>query len=50
AIAAIDKIVLNFRRNGIEVTIVGLNEASATLIDRLAVHDKLETLPNLDSH
>ncbi|MDJ0681640.1 MAG: SulP family inorganic anion transporter [Xenococcaceae cyanobacterium MO_167.B52] len=42
AIAAIDKVVLNFRRNGIEVNLVGLNEASATLIDRLAIHDKTE--------
>ena len=42
AIAAIDKIVLNFRRNGTEVNLVGLNEASATLIDRLAIHDKTE--------
>jgi SulP family sulfate permease len=40
AIAAIDKVVLNFRRNGVEVDLVGLNEASATLIDKLAVHDK----------
>ena len=42
AIAAIDKVVLNFRRNGIEVDLEGVNEASATLIDKLAVHDKQE--------
>ena len=47
AIAAIDKVVLNFRRNGIEVNLVGLNEASATLIDKLAIHDKPEYLGNL---
>ena len=47
AIAAIDKVVLNFRRNGIEVDLVGLNEASATLIDKLAIHNKTETLHNL---
>ena len=50
AIAAIDKVVLNFRRNGTEVDLVGLNEASATLIDKLAVHDKIETLQNLGSN
>ena len=49
AIATIDKVVLNFRRNGIEVNIVGLNEASATLIDRLAIHDKPEALQNFRS-
>ncbi|VEP17922.1 putative sulfate transporter YbaR [Hyella patelloides LEGE 07179] len=47
AIAAIDKIVLNFRRNGTEVDLVGLNEASATLIDKLAIHDKQENLQNI---
>ncbi len=50
AIAAIDKVVLNFRRNGIEVDLVGLNEASATLIDKLAVHSKAEALHNLGSN
>ena len=49
AIAVIDKIVLNFRRKGVEVDLVGLNEASATLIDKLAVHDKAEALADLGS-
>jgi sulfate permease, SulP family len=40
AVAAIDKAVLRFRRRGVEVGIVGMNEASATLVSRLAVHDK----------
>ena len=46
SIVAIDKIILNFRRNGVEVDLVGLNDASATLIDRLAVHNKIEILSN----
>ena len=50
AIAAIDKVVLNFRRNGTAVDLVGLNEASATLIDKLAIHNKIETLHNLGSN
>ncbi|MGK7938031.1 MAG: SulP family inorganic anion transporter [Xenococcaceae cyanobacterium] len=50
AIAAIDKVVLNFRRNGVEVDLIGLNEASATLIDRLAIHDKIDGLQDLASH
>lgn len=50
AIAAIDKVVLNFRRNGIEVNLVGLNEASANLIDKLAIHNKIENLHNLESN
>ena len=50
AIAAIDKIVLNFRRHGVEVKLVGLNEASATLLDKLAVHNKAEAFEDLASH
>ena len=40
AVSALDKVVLKFKREGTEVEVVGLNEASATLIDRFAVHDK----------
>ncbi|MEC4802966.1 MAG: SulP family inorganic anion transporter [Jaaginema sp. PMC 1079.18] len=44
AVAAIDKAVLKFRRHGAEVELVGLNEASATLVDKLATHDKAEAM------
>jgi len=40
AIGALDKVVIKFRREGTEVDIVGLNEASATLVDKFGVHDK----------
>ncbi|MEO8298859.1 MAG: sodium-independent anion transporter [Burkholderiales bacterium] len=40
AVSALDKVVLKFKREGAEVEVLGLNEASATLIDRFAVHDK----------
>jgi sulfate permease, SulP family len=40
AVGALDKVVLKFRREGTVVELVGTNEASATLIDRLGVHDK----------
>ena len=50
AIAALDKVVINFRRNGVEVEVVGLNQASATLVDKLAIHDKSDSLENLASH
>jgi SulP family sulfate permease len=40
AVGALDRVVLKFRREGTEVEIVGLNEASATLVERLGVHDK----------
>ena len=40
AVSALDKVVLKFRREGTEVEVIGLNEASATLVDRFALHDK----------
>lgn len=40
AISALDRVVMKFRREGSDVEILGLNEASATLVDRFGVHDK----------
>jgi sulfate permease, SulP family len=49
AVDALDKVVMKFRREGTEVDLIGMNLASATIVDRLGVHDKpnaLELLPN----
>lgn len=43
AVSALDKVVLKFRREGTQVEVTGLNEASATLVDRFAIHDKDDT-------
>lgn len=40
AVSSLDKVVLKFRREGTEVEVVGLNKASATMVDKFAVHDK----------
>ena len=40
SVGAIDKIVLRERRRGKTVQLVGMNEASQTIIERLALHDK----------
>ncbi len=40
AISALDAVVLKLKREGTEVEVVGLNEASTTLVDRFGVHDK----------
>ncbi|OZI53483.1 SulP family inorganic anion transporter [Bordetella genomosp. 5] len=40
AIEALDRIVEKFRRNGIEPVVLGLNEASATLVQKYGRHDK----------
>lgn len=42
AVSALDKVVLKYRKLGIEVEVIGLNEASKTLVDRFGVHDKSE--------
>ena len=50
AVGALDKVVLKFRREGSEVEIVGLNAASATMIDRLGVHDKPDAQRLMGDH
>ncbi len=40
AVGALDKVILKLRREGTKVEILGLNKASTTLVEKLAVHDK----------
>ncbi|MDO8861044.1 SulP family inorganic anion transporter [Haliea sp. E1-2-M8] len=47
AVSALDKVVIKFRREGAEVEILGLNEASTTIVDRFGVHDKPEEIEKL---
>ncbi|MEM8663925.1 MAG: SulP family inorganic anion transporter [Pseudomonadota bacterium] len=50
SVAALDSIVLKFRREGAEVELVGLNRASETIVDELAIHDKPDALKKLSPH
>ena len=50
SVQALDMAVLKFRRDGAEVEIVGMNEASETIVDRLAVHDKPGAMDRLIAH
>jgi len=50
AVSALDKVVVKFRREGTEVEVLGLNEASATMVDRFAVHDKPDAVEQLMGH
>jgi SulP family sulfate permease len=50
AVNALDKIVMKFRRQGTAVEVVGMNEASATLVDKFAVHDKPGAVERLMGH
>lgn len=40
AVNAIDRIVFKYRENNVQVQLVGLNESSENLVNRLAVHKK----------
>ena len=50
AVGALDKMVLKFRREGTEVEILGMNEASATIVSKLAMHDKPDALERMLEH
>ncbi|WP_271910762.1 SulP family inorganic anion transporter [Vreelandella alkaliphila] len=47
AVQALDRVVIKFRREGTEVELVGLSEASATVVDRYAVHNDPEAVEKL---
>ena len=46
AVETVDKAVGKFRRNGAEVELIGLNEASATLFNRLAINKESAVMKN----
>jgi len=50
AIGALDRVVLKARRHGLEVEVVGLNDASATMVERFAVHDKADAPAGAAGH
>lgn len=47
AVSALDKVVIKFRREGTNVELIGMNEASATIVDRFGVHDKPEEVEKI---
>ena len=50
SVQALDMAVLKFRRDGADVQITGMNAASETLVDRLAIHDRPGALDKLVAH
>ncbi len=50
AVAALDRAVVKFRREGAEVEIVGMNKASETIVDKLAIHDRPDAIERLLGH
>jgi SulP family sulfate permease len=47
SVAALDKVIIRFRREGAEVDVIGLNEASATVVDKFGVHNNPEEVAKL---
>ena len=50
AVSALDKVVMKFKREGIPVEVIGLNEASATIMDRLALHNEPDARERVLGH
>lgn len=50
SVQALDMVILKFRREGADVSVVGMNEASETIVDKLAIHDKPGALERLMGH
>jgi SulP family sulfate permease len=50
SVAALDMAVVKFRRDGAEVEIIGMNAASETIVDKLAIHDKPGAVDKLLAH
>jgi len=50
AINALDRVVLKFRREGTEVDLFGMNEASQTLILEVAKYDKPGAMDRSNGH
>ncbi|VWX33564.1 putative sulfate transporter YbaR [Limnobacter sp. 130] len=50
AVSALDKVVIKFKREGTEVEVIGMNEASRTLVDKFAIHDKDDALERMGAH
>lgn len=47
SVAALDKVVIKFRREGTTVDIVGMNAATQTVVDKFGVYDKPEEVEKL---
>ena len=50
AVNALDKVVMKFRREGTAVEVVGMSEATATMVDEFGVHDKPDAVERLMGH
>ena len=47
SVAALDKVVIKFRREGADVTIHGMNEATETVVDKFGIHNDPQEVARL---
>lgn len=47
AVSALDKVVIKLRREGADVELIGMNEATTTIVDRFAIHDNPEEIDHV---
>lgn len=47
SVSALDKVVVKFRREGTQVELIGMNQATQTIVDKFGVHDKPEEVEKL---
>ncbi|MEQ5871600.1 SulP family inorganic anion transporter [Sagittula sp. NFXS13] len=50
SVQALDTVILKFRRLGAHVEVIGMNRASESLVDKLAIHDKPGAMERLMGH
>jgi SulP family sulfate permease len=50
AVSCLDKIVIKLRKKNVIVELIGMNEASETIIDKLSIHNKTETTNLIHIH
>lgn len=50
SVQALDMAILKFRREGADVQVIGMNKASETIVDKLAIHDKPGAMDKLMGH
>lgn len=50
AVGALDKVMLKFKRNQTKVNLLGMNEATKTMVDKFGLHDKMGPGSELPAH
>ncbi|MCC6704222.1 MAG: SulP family inorganic anion transporter [Thermomicrobiales bacterium] len=50
AVGSLDKVVMRFRRRGVVVSVIGLNEESSSIVSRFGLHGKSDALDLAADH